>query len=512
MLEQVRAVISIQGLTYRYRDGQRDALHEIDLYVAPGEYVVLTGPSGCGKSSLALAIGGYLFQQYDGAAQGTVQVGGLDVARCPIYETADVVGLVQQNPEAQFCTLTVQDEVAFGLENRRWPPERIRAQMAWALDVRGAAHLADRELAGLSGGEQQRVAIAAVMAARPQVLILDEPTSNLDPTATADILALIAQLRAREQLTVIVIEHKLGELEPYRPRWIVMDRGCIVHDGPRPAASPAAQEPGRVGLEPRAPAGEPIVQVRDLALDYGGPPVLDGLTIEVGRGEFVALMGDNGSGKTSMLRCLLGLAKPGSGSVTVLGRDTRRAAVSELARQVGYVFQNPDHQLFCDSVWEEAVLSAQNLGLLDPDREAEIEGLLERSGLGDRRQDHPYRLSYGEKRRLNLVSALAHDPCLILLDEPLIGQDAANVRFLMGQLDERVARGATVVMANHGPEVTRRYASRLVFLSRGELLVDAPVEEGFERLAALGRRAYLPAGPRNPVSEAKKPGFEEAGP
>jgi energy-coupling factor transport system ATP-binding protein len=503
-------MIAIQGFSYRYRDGQRDALHEINVQVAPGEFLVLTGPSGCGKSTLALAIGGYLFQQYDGTARGTVRVGGLDVREQPVYETADVVGLVQQNPEAQFCTLTVRDEVAFGLENRRLPRDEIRAQMEWALRVAGAAHLADRTLADLSGGEKQRVAIAAVMAARPRVLILDEPTSNLDPTATAEILALIADLRESEQLAVIVIEHKLSDLAAHRPRWIALDRGRVVYDGDRLASVPAPE--GVAAPRTRVWAGartaQPAVQVAQLCIDYGGPPVLQDLSLTVHSGEFVALMGDNGSGKTTLLRCLMGLAQPRSGWVSILGQDTHETPVHQLAGQVGYVFQNPDHQLFCDSVWQEATLAADNLDRLGPETESQLGALLARCGLGDRHDDHPYRLSYGEKRRLNLVSVLGHDPPLILLDEPLIGQDAANVVFLMEWLCERVARGAAVVMVNHNPEVTRRYATRLVFLSQGQAVVDAPTEEAFERLAALEQEAYLPRQSRNRVF-SRKPGFSE---
>jgi energy-coupling factor transport system ATP-binding protein len=203
-------------------------------------------------------------------------------------------------------------------------------------------------------------------------------------------------------------------------------------------------------------------------------------------------MGDNGSGKTTLLRCMMGLAKPSSGKVVTVGQDTSLAPVSELVRQVGYVFQNPDHQLFCESVWQEATFCAHNLGLLDPAVEAHIAEMLDRCGLGDRHRDHPYRLSYGEKRRLNLISVLGHNPRLILLDEPLIGQDAANVEFLMTMLCERVASGSTVVMVNHNPEVTRRYASRLAFLEEGQTLVDAPTEKAFDHLASLGRAAYAP--------------------
>ncbi|NLS76726.1 MAG: ABC transporter ATP-binding protein, partial [Chloroflexi bacterium] len=188
-------MIDIRGLTWRFDGAPRPALQEITLRIEPGELVVISGPSGCGKSTLALAMGGYLFQQYHGQAEGSVEVGGLDVRQVPIYRAAEIVGLVQQNPENQFCTLNVMDELAFALENRRYPPAEIRQQIAWALEVVGAAHLRDRALATLSGGEKQKVAIASMLVGRPQVLILDEPTSSLDPAATRAVLEAIGRLR-----------------------------------------------------------------------------------------------------------------------------------------------------------------------------------------------------------------------------------------------------------------------------------------------------------------------------
>jgi energy-coupling factor transporter ATP-binding protein EcfA2 len=189
---------------------------------------------------------------------------------------------------------------------------------------------------------------------------------------------------------------------------------------------------------------------------------------------------------------LLGLIKPDAGRISVLGQDTRSTPTSELARQVGYLFQNPDHQLFAESVWEEALLAPRNLNALDEAVEARVTWLLDRCGLGDRHEDHPYRLSYGEKRRLNLVSVLSYSPRILLLDEMLIGQDMAHARFLLDLLQEQVRQGCTVMMVNHNPEVTARYASRLVFMEKGLVLVDAPVGEGLRALGSLGKRAYLP--------------------
>ncbi len=490
-------MITIESLTYQFAGGTRPALRDVSLDITPGEFVVVAGPSGCGKSTLALAIGGYLFRQYDGQASGQVTVAGMDVRQQPIYDVAEVVGLVQQNPEAQFCTLTVQDEVAFGLENRRLPPGEIRERIAWALGVVGAEHLADRSLAALSGGEKQKVAVAAMMATRPQVLIFDEPTSNLDPTATADIFGVIARIREKADITVIVVEHKLDYLLPFAPRLVALNAGRVIYDGPfaeaHHAFQPSQRSPAPISAETGSAAGaEPIVRTEDLYAGYDGAPVLRGISVALHRGEFVAVMGDNGSGKTTFVQSLLGLLKPTKGWVEVLGQDTHQTPVSRLARQVGTVFQNPDHQLFADTVWEEAILAPRNFGVLEENTRQRVSEYLDRCSLGDRLEDHPYRLSYGEKRRLNLVSILSYDPQLILLDEVLIGQDPANAAFLLELVRERVTAGSTAVMVNHAPEVTRRYASRLLFFSGGQIVVDAPPDEAFRRLEEMGYLAYAP--------------------
>lgn len=497
-------IIAIRDFSFRFRGSPRHALNDVNLEIAPGEFVVLTGPSGGGKSTLALALCGFLFNQVDGDAEGEVLAGGLDVRRTPIYDVAEVVGLVQQNPEAQFCTLTVEDEVAFGLENRCLDPGEIRARLDWAFDVVGARHLADRPLAALSGGEKQRVAVAAVMAARPKVLIFDEPTSNLDPTATAQIFDVIAAIRALERITVIVIEHKTAYLERFAPRWLRLVDGRLT-EAAHPPSNHVFSPPARPGLShfgsalaapdatrrSTAPPAGPVVTVDRLSAAYAGPPVLHDVSLSVQPGELIAVMGDNGSGKSTFLQCLLGLLRPAGGRVEILGHDTRTTPVSTLAREVAYVFQNPDHQLFADTVWDEASLAPRNFRLWDGAAEARVASLLEAAGLAERHTDHPYRLSYGEKRRLTLAAVLSYAPRLILLDEILIGQDPDNAALLLSWVQACVAAGSAALLVNHAPALARQVATRLLFFDTGRLSIDAPIAEGFAQLAALGRTAYL---------------------
>lgn len=489
-------MIEIRDLSYWYEDDSNPALQSVDLSIDAGEFVLLTGPSGSGKSSLGMAIAAVLFSQYQGRVSGEVVVDGMDMRRTPIYQAADCVGLVQQNPEAQFCTLNVLDEVAFGLENRCLPVEEIQARVAWSLEVMQAGHLQERELATLSGGEKQKIAIAAVLAARPDVLILDEPTSNLDPSATAEVLQVIADLQRSAGLTVIVIEHKPIELPGDGIRQVHLSEGRVTYDGRLDHERLRWRFVDRApAVEPNEPRGDAIVRVRDLTVCYEDAPAIREVSLDLYAGEFVAVMGDNGSGKTTFLQALLGLGQPDRGSVEVLGCDTRATPVSELARRVAFIFQNPDHQLFAGSVWDEAVLAADNFQIMDERLREQTEIWLERCGLQNRHEDHPYKLSYGEKRRLNLVSTLNYDPALILLDEILIGQDGENARFLLDALAERTRRGAAVMLVNHSPAVTAAYARRLLFFQQGRLILDAPVPEAFRRLERLGFHTYCPNEP-----------------
>jgi energy-coupling factor transport system ATP-binding protein len=311
---------------------------------------------------------------------------------------------------------------------------------------------------------------------------------------------------------VIVIEHKLAQLLPLQPRVVVLESGRVAANGPVAQLVPEWGQ--RWGLRGngrrRAPSptngAAPLVQLDNVRVRYNGRPVLNGVTLRVRPGEVVAVMGDNGAGKSTLLRCVVGLVEPASGRIEVMGADVGRTPTSELARSVGLIFQNPDHQLFADTVWEETTFAARNLDLMERATRERAVALLDRSGLAARLDDHPYRLSYGQKRRLNLASAVVHAPRLLLLDEPLIGQDWPNVVFLMEQVRQLARDGGAALVVAHDPRAVTHFCDRAIFLEEGQVLADGAPEVTLTHVAAHGRPGYaVPGGEGAVLLETEVP-------
>jgi energy-coupling factor transport system ATP-binding protein len=492
-------MISAKNLSFSFFNSDKKALDDVSLDIPEGQFVAITGPSGCGKSTLALAIGGYIPHVFEGRMEGEVSIGGKRTVDVELSELASSVCIVQQDPESQLCTLNVLDEVAFGPENLGLPAGEVRKRVDDCLALVGGLYLKGRQVYELSGGEKQRVAIASMLAMGPRVLILDEPTSNLDPSCASTVLAAIERLKESSGMSIIVIEHKLDRLMRLADRLVVMDAGRIVVDGPPGEvlekyhervkaigvrlpyrACPAYQADGGT-------AGQPVVQVEGLRASYDGNEVLHGVDFKAYASEVVGIIGPNGSGKTTFLNILMGLRRYDGGKAAVLGMDLSGARASALARRSGFVFQNPNHQIFEKTVYDEAAFACRNFGIGSDPGPA-----LEKYGLASYRNRHPLGLSFGEKRRLNLCSVLPHGPSLILLDEPFVGQDYANVTRMCDDLLRLKGEGKSIILVSHDIDMVYRYCDRVVLFKGGRVLVDAPPGEAMNRIEALGMGDYVP--------------------
>ncbi|MBG0786222.1 MAG: ATP-binding cassette domain-containing protein [Anaerolineaceae bacterium] len=489
--------IEIRDFSYTYPGRQQPALEGINLQVDRGQFLVITGKSGCGKSTLAKALAGFLFQDEVVSFTGEIRVNETDMTQVPLFAASERVAYVQQNPEDQFCTLTVKDEIAFGLENRQMPSAEIEAAIESALSIVHGIDLLDRDLATLSGGEKQKVAIASMLALSPDVLILDEPTSNLDPDATRQIFNTLHLLAEQQSLTIIIIEHKLLQIVDLAPQVLVMSQGKI--DNKESVLSFLKRMTAELDsdqLDNSAAKStiskEPLLSLAELNLTIRNKTILNGINLDLYPGEFIGLMGPNGSGKTSLLLTIMGLIEPTAGSKFGFGHDLSHRKISDLVREMGFIFQNPDHQLFTASIREEALFTLENLGLLTPEKEVEAMAWLTKMGLAEELDRHPQSLSYGEKRRLNLVSLILHNPEILLIDEMLIGQDLENARLWMKQLKAYCEQGNTVLLVNHHPVLTSRYCDRVVFLDQGEIQVNAPTTPAFQEIANRGYQAFIP--------------------
>jgi energy-coupling factor transport system ATP-binding protein len=522
-------LIKIDNFTFYYSGAEEPALRDINLRIEDGEFVLVTGPSGGGKSSFCRCLNGLIPHFYGGKVMGSVEVQGLNVVSHSPKEMATRVGMIFQDPENQLVTLDVEREIAFGLENLAFPRDLIAKRLEESLDTLGISSLRYRQVHELSGGEKQKVAIASILALHPEILILDEPTSELDPKSAEEVLAIAQRLNDELGITVILIEHRLDRVIQHVDRLLVLDGGRVVADGStREVLSNSYQEitgigvglppiirlaqglkdasigvdgmpltvkEGRVMLNglfrkpfksPPDPGGKSygrmVVNVEKLWYVYPeGPAALKNISLSLCEGEFLAIMGRNASGKTTLVKHFNGLLKPARGIVAIDGTDTRKATVAELASKVGFVFQNPNDHLFADTVEEEIAFPLRNRGLGGIEVELRVGEMLRRFGLEEYRSQYPRSLSGGEKQRVALASVLVVQPKILILDEPTRGMDYRLKSDLMSLLREYTNQGNIVVLVTHDVETVAEYADRVILLSEGEIVVDGKKRDVLSR-------------------------------
>jgi energy-coupling factor transport system ATP-binding protein len=517
-------LIQLTHVTYTYPNQASPALADFSAAIPPGEFVLVVGPSGSGKSTFLRSLNGLVPHFYGGRWAGRADVFGRDPVALAPRGMADLVGFVFQDPEAQFVVDTVEDELAFAMENFALAPATMRKRVEEVLDQMGIAHLRSRRISTLSGGEKQRVALASVLALQPEVLVLDEPTSQLDPQAAEEVLVALRHLNEDLGLTIVLSEHRLERVIQYADRVLYLPALGVppMLANPRTVAAqlplvPPLIELGRtLGWQPlpltikegrafarglanqltghgdtvtrrhgdafasdslRVPLSPRplVVDIRNLHFAYDGRAALRGVNFQVNAGEFVVLMGRNGSGKSTLLKQIVGLLKPGEGQVTVAGLDTRKAELDDIIKTVGYVPQHPGALLFGDTLAAELAFTRRGHGL-PPDPAAD-RALLERLGLGGLADRNPRDLSGGEQQRAALASILAANPNMILLDEPTRGLDYAQKRNLTDLLLGLKREGQTILMATHDVELAAACADRAVLMAEGQIIVDGPARQ-----------------------------------
>jgi len=513
--------IHLQDISYRYPRQDSPTLEDIRLTVEPGEFVLLMGPTGGGKSTLSLCLNGIIPRMLGGDLKGSISVFGFSPKEKDVYEMATKIGLVFQDADSQICNIFVRDEVGFGAQNLLVPRELVLERIKRVLHFVGLDEFEGRPVFNLSGGQKQRVAIASVLAMEPGVVVFDEPTANLDPEGALEVQALIRELKEHE-VTVMVIEHDVSRFVDMADRLVVLADGRIAYNGPPreiladhglamrdqiglriPQATEFALEARRKGYRletlpltiddiqvesfrfqqlPTPPAErmafpsterEVIIEVKDLSFAYpGGPEVLKNITMDVCRGEILAIIGRNGSGKTTLTSLFIGLNKPASGSVMVCGMDVSQASIRELSEEVSYVFQYPEHQFITDSVLEEMLFGLKRQSLSPEEANRRAMEMLEMFQLHQVKDRHPFALSRGQKRRLSVASMLVLRPEVFILDEPTTGQDQRNVNQVMEFLQKLNQQGLTIILVTHDMELVAQYAHRVLVLDEGQVVFE----------------------------------------
>lgn len=550
----VENAIELKNISYRYPNAVELSLKNVSLTVAKGKFIVLMGSTGAGKTTLSLCLNGLIPQLLEGTLTGQVSVAGKDVGKTAVQSLSKVLGLVLQDPETQIIGRTVEEDTAFGPRNFMVPFDEIKQRVNQTLEkvrLKGYNHRLTEEL---SGGEKQRLAIAGVLVMEPEILVLDEPTSELDPIGRSEIYETLDDLRRKKDLTILLVEHSSEELIHKADEVVVFNQGEVFWKGvptelfrnlpllrqwgikPLPVSQigwdfyekgwisfdeipldiPSAEgliralfpkygdrqghAQGQGQRKDRLPQQEPhlskkeiAVQVSDLIYQYNsGQLALRGINLTIEAGEFVALIGQNGAGKTTLAKHFNGLLKPTSGEVLVEGLNTLQYDTSDLSRTIGYVFQNPDHQIFSATVEKELEFGLKNAGFKGQEIKERVDHALQYTGLERDRTVHPFSLGKGERQMIAVASILVLKPKLLIIDEPTTGSDWVGVQSMMALISKLQIAGTTIIMISHDMDLVAQYAKRVIVLKDGGILLDGSPQDVFSNQQILLDSAIIP--------------------
>ncbi len=493
MTEMAEAALRVQDLSFTYRTRNTPAIQNVNLTLQAGQVVLLAGASGCGKTTLLRCINGLIPHTYTGQISGDIMLFGQSIKGMGLSEISRDVGTLLQDPERQILGTYVINEVCFGLESLGLSRAEMLPRAQTALERLNIAHLKDKETHYTSGGEKQKVALAGVLAMEPKILLLDEPLASLDPASAHEALRAFRKL-ADEGLSVLIVEHRVEDVLSINPERVVyMDEGRITYEGdvdgllevvdysriklpahvvvrrsrgmPQPKYSPA--------VPPVDPNSQPLVSFKDVHFQYSknSPEVLHGINLDIREGEVIAILGHNGSGKTTTVKHALGLLKPTKGSVLLEKMDTKKQTVAESAKTIGYVFQSPTQMLFAPTVREELAFGPTNLGFEKPKVLANVEWAINTVHLQEELPTPPLALSFGQQKRVSIAAVLSMRSKILMMDEPTAGQDYWNYQSFMDTILQTPGFDA-IVFITHDLDLALIYANRIVVMYGGNIVAD----------------------------------------
>ncbi len=544
-----KEMIEIQELTFKYNGAKKNALEKISLEIEKGGFVGIIGESGAGKTTLCNCINGLIPHHYTGDFYGSVKVDGTDTFEIDAGKLALKVGSVFQDIESQITGYFVEDEILFGLENFGIAADEIENRIASALETMGISELRHKEISSLSGGQKQKVVIAAILALEPDILVLDEPTGELDPASSVQIFEMLKKLNEEKGITIVVAEQKIMLLCEFVKKLIVLEHGTCVHYGEIRSTLTHQREMEEAGINcPRvltltgkmvdqglAPAGmkaedriclnaeeaaefvkkvagkkitaaaassenkvtsaessggDVVLEFADVGFSYNETANVRNLNVKVHKGDFISIIGSNGAGKSTFSKLTNGLLKPSTGDVLVVGKNTKQQKVSALAKHIGFLFQNPDRQICCSTVREEIAFSLRNNGIAEDEIKARVEKTLSEFGFdGD---TEPFNMSRGQRQRLCLACLIALNPEILILDEPTTGLDYRECMEVMEKIRTLNENGTTVIMVCHDMEVVLDFAKTIIVMNRGEILGQGATREVLSNKELLQRARLLP--------------------
>lgn len=524
-MEESGNMIEIKGMSFRYGKSKEYALRDINLSIKKNEFVALIGPSRAGKSTLCMSLNGLIPHSQKGRLKGSIVVNGKNTAENPVSNLFTDVAIVFQDFETQLFSTSASLDVAFGPENLGLPWDEIDERVKHCFERVDLQGFEMREPTSLSGGQKQRLAIAASLALHSPILVLDEPTTDLDPVGKERVLNIANDFRKSGDFTIVCVEHEIEELI-YSDHVVLLVNGSILAEGsPREILSNdkllrengvmplgASEVVHALGFEEpiltvdeaekvirsagytldmdkvhqlidvdnkrKRKYGDVIIDVKNVSFGYNKSYLaVNDVSLQIREGEFVALMGQNGSGKTTLAKQFNRLLKYQTGSLTIFGKDCSESSIYEISRNVGYVFQNPDHQIFADTIEEEVSFGPKNYGYTPEEIKEAVKEALEAVDMVGREKDDPFSLTKGERQRVAVASILAIRPKLLILDEPTTGLDYKEQLGIMNLLKRLNDSGTTVIIITHTMWVVSAFAHRAVVMNQGKIVFDGSVRD-----------------------------------